>query len=746
MTRSFLVLALGVAFSASAQENPPSHQSLPSETGLRIADLPVVELATSARKKLYPFWSSDVLPAIPSANERGTGLSPGAILDPPAVISTIRSEMARAVSLEGEQNLQWELENDPRRWPATIQTVNMFANEERISFEPRRQNAKLERQVGTLFLKSLDPWRLAFSHEEVRQFMRDRGGLKAAVEGRDLTWIDNVVSLSRQRQRQWMANNRDTLRQHSAVNGLPEFCPLSRKWKTKPTGFIRQDRLDLHRRTAFCDDISGRISRVKPENTKELEKLFSTMASEYEELIAALDRQPAQTPYVAFLAARMAVLDPHAAYIPAHRRSDMSARINSAYVGVGVTMMYKGSTVSFASVSPDGPAFEAGIRAGDTLIAAGPTVEKMQPVEELSQVQITALLSGLEGGTVSLRIRDTNGVVSDKIVRRRRISVNDGRVKVNKIKTGDMTVLHIRVSGFYEDTFDRDRPGGSTYSDLRRALEESTDHDWVLLDLRGNGGGLLSQAVKVSGLFLPPGPVVQLESPSGQTAVMSTTEQPLWTGPLALLVDRTSASASEITAAALQDRGRAVILGETTFGKGTAQQQYDMDRLAGAPAPVYGYLNLTSLRFFRPSGQTTQLLGVVPDIAFIPELGSGRESDKDFVLRPTTLPSLLDKPQSTPWAGCYEKVSRQAIAQWNASDWAGPWSELRKVRTANPIDLSKRRAELERQRSNREQLRKAVDKLPEKDAPLSVALTSLSLLQRCTLPPEVSSTSYQDSL
>ena len=736
-TALFSVLSCLFILDSTAQATDKKQNSPQQEISSRlmVSELPVVNQATQARKHLYPAWSSSKagLTKSPSGSQSEVFL-----LYPPSSLSDIRQEMARAASLRGEQEIQQVLETDTGKWPAIVKTVNMFANEPGVFFEPRPQKRSLERKVGLRFIETMDPWRLLFSLEDVRGFLSDTKGLRKSINGEDLSWVEKIYTQAQKRQVSWISQNRETLSSLSAIDGLPSFCPRRRGWKANPGNFIRKARLDVHRRTGFCDDISGRMSKVKPTDKKGLSTLFEEMVGEYDEILEGMARQPSQSPYVALMTARLAVMDPHSSYIPASNRSTVSARMNGAYVGIGVSVSHKGNKVSFAQVSPDGPAFEAGIRKGDALLALGTSPELLRPVEEFSPVQVTAMLAGVEGGMVTLRVRDSSGLISEKTVRRRRISLNDGRISISRIKD-DINVLHVRVSGFYQDTQDSSRPGGSTASDLRRVLEASDEQDWILLDLRGNGGGLLSQAVEVASLFLPPGPVVQVQSTGGNTTTLSSKGQPVWTGPLAVLMDRSSASASEILAAALQDRGRAVILGERSFGKGTAQQQYDLDRWAGSPASVYGYLSLTTLRFFRPSGKTTQLIGVIPDIPFIPEMGKGREQDKEFVLRPTQLPSLLTSPQPSPWSGCYEDVRTQAAEAWSRSDWARDWEAARTFTQNNPIDLDSRRSMIENQKQIRDRLAQAVSKLPNKDAPLIVAFTSLSQLQSCTLSNQASS-------
>ena len=156
-------------------------------------------------------------------------------------------------------------------------------------------------------------------------------------------------------------------------------------------------------------------------------------------------------------------------------------------------------------------------------------------------------------------------------------------------------------------------------ADVRRLLGElSAQHvDGVILDLRENGGGSLREAVELTGLFIDKGPVVQQRRPDGKIGVESDEHAGVaWDGPLAVLINRGSASASEIFAAALQDYGRAPIIGEPSFGKGTVQTLINQDDIARNDKPKFGDLKMTVAQFFRVNGGTTQLRGVTPDIRF----------------------------------------------------------------------------------------------------------------------------------
>ncbi|MEI6723333.1 MAG: carboxy terminal-processing peptidase, partial [Betaproteobacteria bacterium] len=155
--------------------------------------------------------------------------------------------------------------------------------------------------------------------------------------------------------------------------------------------------------------------------------------------------------------------------------------------------------------------------------------------------------------------------------------------------------------------------------DVARLLEglRKDKVDGLLVDLRNNGGGSLNEAIALTGMFIDKGPVVQQRGAKGEVSV-GVDEQPgvAWDGPLGVLINRASASASEIFAAAIQDYGRGVVMGESSFGKGTVQNLVDMDRMAGSAKPQFGELKMTIAQFFRINGGTTQLRGVTPDIVF----------------------------------------------------------------------------------------------------------------------------------
>jgi C-terminal peptidase prc len=641
--------------------------------------------------------------------------------------------MAQAASVSGEVDFIHRLKSDPQRWSSTVKSVDQLTSDPHTAFVVRRPGHRLEREVGVRFVKMMDPWRQALSSQQVQRLMSDRAGLHAAMSGTDLTWILKARDQVRIEQQSVLSHNLERLAAAPRDGTLPSACRKIRSWPTNPDfSFARLERRHWRRLAAFCDDVSSRliqVSETKPASTQleELEKVYTRLMGDGGEVGDA-------QAYQLFISARLATVDPHSAYVAPANKSDFAARLSGSYVGLGVNMKFDAGKVTFDQVNPAGPGFDAGIVPGDRLLSIGQDPGLLVPVEKLDPVKVLSIMSGVEGGQVWMRIQSADGLEATKVVRRRRIEIHDNRIASKRLVDAQHpSVLHIRISNFYRDPIHPQRPGGSTTNDIRQALTQAQPGDWVLLDLRDNGGGLLGEAIGVAGLFMAPGPVVQVEKTSGEVSALASEDPPVWSGPLAVLVNRHTASASEIVSGALQDRGRAVIMGETTYGKGTAQNLFDLDRWAGAPAPVYGQVNLTAMRFFRPSGESTQLIGVVPDVAFLPEIGPGRERSLDHALKPKSLTAALASTHAfTPQ--CLAAASKAASKAWSSGAWSDDWFSSLDQPDKRPIALAARRAQVEKSRDTGKRMRDTIAALPLSDAPLSVALDAISVLQSCPAP------------
>ena len=704
-------------------------QAAQSPERLKISDVAVVSRADQVRSSMYPEWSGEASAGFDQLPP--SSLFPrSSLFSAPPILSKVRGQMIRAASLAGEEQLVHLLEEDDLRWNAIVASVDQLATDPNTAFVSRSHGLRLDKAVGMRFIESVDPWRVVFSSRDVSKLLSDRKGLTAAVSGENLAWIDRVATAAHASQSALVQDAIDRFQDVPVDGSLPSYCRASRGWELEPKRFVRPDRLERHRLDGFCDSLSARLVPAKEGVTPE--KALSTLRQEYVKMMDKLSEPRQDAHYLSFVLSRLSVLDPHSTYVPATGKSDFSARMAAAYVGLGVNVSFSAGLVSFSSVNESGPAYEAGVRAGDQLLSIGPSPGAQVPVANLTSEQLLAMMSGVDGGEVWMNIKDSAGVEVEKVVRRRRVEVRSARVQSSRLPpTADRPgVMHVRANSFYRDVSDPDRPGGSTTSDIRRALDLALPGDWVLLDLRGNGGGLLEEALGVSGLFLPAAPVVQVQSPSGEVLSLSARPGHAWEGPLLLLVDRATGSASEIVAAALQDYGRAILLGEPTFGKGTAQSLFDLDGWAGVPAPVYGQVNLTTMRFFRPSGGSTQLVGVVPDIAFMPSHGGGRERSLDRAMRQSSLPAL-PLASSRITSSCLSPARHQASRLWSGSAWSTSWDKALEEIKRRPVALNARKQFIDDRVKAQGDLQKSLSSLPGADAPLFVTLSVLPLLAAC---------------
>ncbi|MGH8601641.1 MAG: carboxy terminal-processing peptidase, partial [Gammaproteobacteria bacterium] len=293
-------------------------------------------------------------------------------------------------------------------------------------------------------------------------------------------------------------------------------------------------------------------------------------------------------------------------------------------------------------VVPGGPADQSKqLRPEDRIVGVGQGVgDPIVNVIGWRLDDVVDLIRGPKGTIVRLEVlpKTSGPEGSTKLITltRRRIELEEQAAKSHllEIPKEKTRIGIIRVPTFYVDFAARsggERDYRSTTRDVRGLIEKLRAQrvEGIVIDLRGNGGGFLAEATSLTGLFIEGGPVVQVKDARGRIDVNADPVPGIpYTGPLAVLVDRHSASASEIFAAAIQDYQRGIVLGERTFGKGTVQNLIDLDRRNGPPEEKLGQLKVTIAQFFRVNGDSTQHRGVAPDITFPTALGVIEEGER----------------------------------------------------------------------------------------------------------------------
>lgn len=346
------------------------------------------------------------------------------------------------------------------------------------------------------------------------------------------------------------------------------------------------------------------------------------------------------------------VYDPHTGYFPPKAKSDFDIEFTGRLEGIGASLQEKDGQIKVAEIVPGSPSYLQGdLKPGDAIQKVAQGDKDPVIVEGMRLDDAIQLIRGKKGTEVRLTVKKPDG--STKVIPIiRDVIVFEETYAQSAMIDGDKKIGYIKLPGFYADF--EGNGGPNSADDVKREVEKlkAAGMQGLVLDLRNNGGGSLGDAVKMAGLFIEQGPIVQVKTAGGRAIVLDDRDpQVQYAGPLVILVNANSASASEILAAAMQDYKRAVIVGSPTYGKGTVQQFFELDEALPSQFDAYkpfGALKLTTQKFYRVNGGTTQLRGVTPDI-ILPDaytyLEFG-EKEQDF-----PLPFDEIKPAKyTPWS------------------------------------------------------------------------------------------------
>ncbi|HLY53784.1 MAG TPA: carboxy terminal-processing peptidase [Steroidobacteraceae bacterium] len=349
----------------------------------------------------------------------------------------------------------------------------------------------------------------------------------------------------------------------------------------------------------------------------------------YERVLKRIEQVTSEDVFENLMNAYARAFDPHSSYFSPRSSEEYKIQMSLNYDGIGASLQVVDDYVTIMNIIEGGPAAVAGtLKPNDRITAVGQGHEgaltdvigwRLDDVVQLirGKAGTSVRLQVLPGGAAPGSAEKTLEFVRNKITLEAQAAHKE--VKTVARNGRNYRIGVVTVPGFYQDT-DAHNAGDENYRsttrDVAKLLRElkSENIDGLVLDLRGDGGGYLPEATALTGLFIDHGPVVQLRDVSGHLEVLDDPENaPLYGGPLAVLVDRMSASASEIFAGAIQDYHRGLIIGQTTFGKGTVQNLVPLDRWS--KEPVNGQLTVTIGKFYRVTGESTQHRGVEPDIA-----------------------------------------------------------------------------------------------------------------------------------
>jgi carboxyl-terminal processing protease len=384
-----------------------------------------------------------------------------------------------------------------------------------------------------------------------------------------------------------------------------------------------------HERLRF-EFLQEKLNQEKPKD------IVKKIIKRYERHFRSIQEYSSEQVLQTYLTALAHIYDPHSDYLGRSELENFAIQMNLSLFGIGAVLQSIDGYCTIKELVPGGPAERSKLlKPSDRIIAVAQAGEEPVDVVEMNLNKVVEMIRGRKGTEVRLTVIPSNAsdpsVRKEVVLVREEIKLEEQEAKAKIIdvpgKDGEKTRIGvIDLPSFYAE-MELSKSGSkttprSTTTDVSRLIKRLVKEkvQGIVLDLRRNGGGSLEEAIELTGLFIPEGPVVQVKDSRGKVAVNKDNDpKVLYDGPLIVLTSRFSASASEILSGALQDYGRALIVGDmTTHGKGTVQQVVQLapffQRLGLGPDLDPGALKLTVQKFYRPSGASTQLKGIVPDI------------------------------------------------------------------------------------------------------------------------------------
>ena len=474
------------------------------------------------------------------------------------------------------------------------------------------------------YIEALDANKHYFLDSDIIYFARYRQELDDVLRSGDLEPVFDIFRLYRLRAQQNLGYALSLLDSDTEIdfntNEEYMFDREDSPWLTTP-----EEMQDLWRQRVTNDALSLTLA------DKEWDDAADVLRKRYARVLKRINDLDSDDVFESFMNSFARTLDPHSSYLSPRQSEEYRIQMSLSYQGIGASLQLDDELVAVLNVIAGGPAsIDGRLAPNDRITAVGQGKEgDLVDVVGWQLDDVVQLIRGPSGTSVRLQILPADAtpgadqymldLVRDKVKLEEQAAAAE-RIEIER----DGQTRHIgviSVPSFYQDYDARSRGEEdyvSTTRDVRRLINELEDEgiDGLVIDLRGNGGGHLSEATSLTGLFVGDGPIVQLKDTNGRIEVLEEeAAEPAYSGPLALLVDRFSASASEIFAAAIQDYRRGVVIGQQTFGKGTVQNLYVLDQYARrVPDPGLGQLTLTIGKYYRVTGGSTQHRGVLPDI------------------------------------------------------------------------------------------------------------------------------------
>jgi carboxyl-terminal processing protease len=557
--------------------------------------------------------------------------------------------------------------NPPNRYEKIIQLVGQILSQGH--FSPKEINDEFSKKIFYKYFEELDSEKNIFLQDDIKSLQKHATRIDDEIKGAPVEFFIEAGKLFDKRAVEASAIYKEILAKPFDFSVNESVSTDSKKLSFAKTEAERKEswrkRLKYLTLQRYVDLLDARESNKGKEGftvktDAELEK------EAREKVMVAMDRIfdrykvkfNEEEKFSVFVNTVTSMMDPYTEFFPPVDKRYFDEQLSGSFYGIGAQLSYEEGNIKISSVLPGGPAHKSGeMEVGDVIVKVAQGKEAPVELTGYDVTDAVKIIRGQKGTEVTLTIRKKDGGLKPIRLVRDKIVQDETFVRSAVIKEGTSRIGYIFLPEFYanfEDPTDGRRSAADVEKEVKKLKEEKVDG--IVIDLRNNGGGSLYDVIQIAGLFIEQGPIVQVKDREGKPQIMRDRDNGvLYDGPLAVMVNEFSASASEIFAAAMQDYGRAIIIGSTsTYGKGTVQRPIGLDPSSNfmSTNSDLGSLKLTLQKFYRINGGSTQLKGVVPDV-IVPtfyEYMKFRERDN-----PDALPwDEITQAQYKKWQPGYE--------------------------------------------------------------------------------------------
>ncbi len=522
--------------------------------------------------------------------------------------------------------------SDPNKDKLLIQVITYVL--ERGHFDPKDMNDAFSAEVYADYLDQLDPLKQYFYQSDIKEFEKYKTEIDDQIKALDISFFNLTHERLMQRIEEAKVIYRDVLSKpfdytmdetfnsdYESLEFVSNKKEMTERWRQrlKYTNLANYDDLVYAQETAEKNAKEGEevetktMTEIEVESRKETLKTIDIYYNDY------IDDMERKDWFVVYINAITQEFDPHTTYFAPEDKEVFNQGISGQLEGIGARLQKRMDNIKIVELISGGPAWRGKeLEVGDIILKVKQENEE-EPVSIVGMRIDDAikLIKGPKGTNVYLTVKKVDGTIEEIKITRDIVELEETHAKTSMVTKNDKRYGIINLPKFYADFEHYDKLNAA--ADVKREIERLKDQgmEGLVLDLRGNGGGSLTTVVEMAGLFIEQGPVVQVRSTDEPKEVLKDTDKSItWDGPLVILVNEFSASASEILAAAMQDYKRAIIIGsKQTYGKGTVQSFFDLNRMIrNNKDGDLGALKVTRQKYYRINGGSVQLEGVKSDV------------------------------------------------------------------------------------------------------------------------------------